>query len=586
MKFSFGDNPYIARVTQALRLDWVLALILLGIYLASNNYILGWDDQHLELTLLKHLIDPAYYKGDYYVESLAKHFSSFLFPILAKLITVAQIPTVYAVLFAVSRFALFYWLIKLWSLISRDRLAGFAAVFMFIVLGRTEEFLYRTFSHQEFSYIFIFAGFYYFYKERYILASLILGLGANIHAIYCLFPMIFLLVYVVLFHPYRFSKALKCGLSFCLMAMPFMLWQIPKSVADKLTGVPVPLNEWLPLYWVSNPQNFLFLDKSWAEAMANPTLVFKQLEPFVYLIVLYIFLLCVSKDVRGDNRLKVIVAVALTMIGVSVYFSYAHPSRFVIDLNLLREEQFMRLFLMANLTLWAVKTAREAKPWMAGGAALAVGVLGLGGVTFILYKASHYLLAYVLIIATAIGIGLSAKRLPVLSHRLRQIIVFIPILFGFVFFCQYHIQYLKIKNQGPGFWQLIRNWEDMQRYVQKNTPINAYILAPIDLEMGGFRIFSERKIVVCQRDCGIVGFDWAALKEWQQRMQDMDGFTSMPPKKPIDEALRNAILKYKVNYIVFMNYYAPPDNPIVHKIYKNDVLSLYEVIPNPCPKIQ
>ena len=47
----------------------------------------------------------------------------------------------------------------------------------------------------------------------------------------------------------------------------------------------------------------------------------------------------------------------------------------------------------------------------------------------------------------------------------------------------------------------------------------------------------------------------------------------------VDDAVLTAILKYKVNYVVFMKYYGPPgDTPVLKKIYENEVFSLFQVI--------
>ena len=91
-----------SKLSLLFKRDWLVALFILGVYLATNRYIYGWDDQHLEIPLLKHLIDPMLYQGDYYVESLVKNFTSYLYPILARFITVEQIPSAYLFLFLVS----------------------------------------------------------------------------------------------------------------------------------------------------------------------------------------------------------------------------------------------------------------------------------------------------------------------------------------------------------------------------------------------------------------------------------------------------------------------------------------------------
>ena len=116
----------------------------------------------------------------------------------------------------------------------------------------------------------------------------------------------------------------------------------------------------------------------------------------------------------------------------------------------------------------------------------------------------------------------------------------------------------------------------MQHYVKENTPKDALLLVPHDMEMGGFRIHSERSIIMSYRDCGIIGFDYHAGKEWQQRLNEINPFQVMV-KKPIDQALLIALLKYKVDYVVFMNYYSFPDNSVLHQIYTNEAFKLYKV---------
>ena len=120
--------------------DWFAALCFLLVYLCTNSYIYAWDDQHLEIPLLKHLIDPTLYKGDYYVESLAKNFTSFLYPLMARVIKVDQIPAAYLSLFLIARFFLFFWAYRLWRFLSKEKFTAAMAVLMFILTGRTEEF--------------------------------------------------------------------------------------------------------------------------------------------------------------------------------------------------------------------------------------------------------------------------------------------------------------------------------------------------------------------------------------------------------------------------------------------------------------
>ena len=120
----------------------------------------------------------------------------------------------------------------------------------------------------------------------------------------------------------------------------------------------------------------------------------------------------------------------------------------------------------------------------------------------------------------------------------------------------------------------------MQRFVKTNTPKDAVILIPYDMQMGGFRIFSERTVVVCGRDCGIVGFDYEAGLEWYRRIKDIEPFKVVVWKGNLQPAIVNAIFKYQADYIVFMRYYEPEteNHEVYQKVYSNDQFSLYKIL--------
>ena len=548
--------------------DWFAALLFLAAYLCTNSYIFGWDDQHLEIPLLKHLIDPSLYKGDYYVQGLTGNFSSYLYPILAHTVKIGQIPAVYLILFLVSRYIMFYWVYRLWQLLSGDKFSAAMAVLMFFLMGRTEEFLYRTFSHQEFSYIFMFGGFYYFYRERFLLAAALFGLGANFHAIYCLFPMLYMLVYLTTSR--KWDGLLKTAVVFAVCASPFLLWQIPHSLAGH--GPAVPISEWMPLYLISCQQNFLFWTLPLKDALSNLGFVLIRLEPYLFLLALYAILCVFEPRLRKDRKTHVIVGTAYFLILVSFYFSYIHPSRFFLDLNLLRNEQFVRFMLMGYTTILACRVAKEGRPWQVLIAAVFLFVVGCGSVPFLILKAQKYSYVFIGLAFLFLALVLRPQAL-----WLRRAFIILPLAATFISFTFYHYQYLQAKAQGPGLWQFHRNWVDMQNYVRTHTPKDALVLAPYDSETGGFRIFSERKVLVCYRDCGIIGFDYKAAAEWNKRIKDIEQFRMMTDQD-LSEALKNAIFKYKVDYIVFMNYYQPVESVgFLKKMYQNEVLSLYEV---------
>jgi len=604
------------------RNNFFIALLFLIGYLLTNSYIYGWDDQHLEIPILKHMIDPSLYKGDYYVESLSKYFTCWLYPLLAKVITLKQVPTAYLIIFLISRYFMFYWVYRLWLMISGSCFAAVSATLMFFLLGRTEEFLYRSLCHEEFSFIFMFAGLYCFYARQYVLAALIFGIGVNFHAIYNLFPMLYMSAFLLFCHPNRFKMVFWTGFAFVIASLPFLLWQIPISISREVAH-PVPASEWIPLYYLSCPQNFLFADSTLHDVLTNIHVWWDRSAQYLLLTGLYIFNLIFNPLLRKDGKVHAIVGVSWALLGVIYVFDYIHPSRFVLDLNLVRVEQFVHFFLMGYTTIWAVQQVQRGRPWLGLAAALLITATATTSlvalffltlvaimfsidtavqspkpwktlITFIFCIAALYLaqmlmtelktltyIPYLWIKFRWVVLGISLVTLLLLFKSqvlwLRRLLIIIPLAGSFIGFCIFHYNYLQEKYHGTGFWQLQRNWEDMQRYVRDNTPKDALFLTPYDMEMGGFRIHSERKVLVCYRDCGIIGFNYPAALEWQKRIKDIQEF-KVYTDKSVEHAVLTAILKYKVDYIVFMRYYAPKENnSFLKMIYQNEAFSLFQV---------
>lgn len=159
----------------------------------------------------------------------------------------------------------------------------------------------------------------------------------------------------------------------------------------------------------------------------------------------------------------------------------------------------------------------------------------------------------------------------------KQGFIALPLLWIFGCFCYMHVVFVHNWNKGGGFWELQRNWENMQHYARGHTPKDALFLIPHNMEMGGFRTFSERPVMVEYRDCGIVGFDYPAVYEWKKRIDDIRPFTVIS-QGDVKGAVMTAIQKYNVDYIIFMRYYAPKeDTAVMKKIYHNDVFVLFKI---------
>jgi len=618
-----------------LRSDWIVTAIILAVFLLTNRYIYGWDDQHLEIPLLKHLIDPQLFQGDYYVESLKANFTSFLFPFLARFIKIEWIPGTYLFLYLVARFFLFFFVFRLWQLIAQSRwIAGVCTLGLFLLV-RPEEFLYRTFSHQEFSYIFVFSGLFLFYRSRYVGAAALLGAGANFHALYCLFPMMYCGAYLLFFHKERkWELLLKSSAAFFIACLPFLLWTVMRAMSVRTGHTKDYYDGWVEMYLLSCPQNFIFAAKSLAEGTASLNVFLENTRQYFFAAVLFLLNWRFNESFRKDHKVHAIALVTVLAVAVNYCFSYIWPSHFVLDLNLLRNEQYLLFFLggytlvmicregqqsffsavlMAGLAFFLsgkelpdigivlsfalileiIQYKVSSRGWIPFFLALAIFFIYAGGMYRVNAGPLRFPLENVLLgwyppqrwfrlemtvafMAAGLAAGL-CFRSDHLKIFARKFMLIAALLAGFISFCQLHYNFVQLTTKGQGFWQLQRNWEDMQRFVRDHTVKDALILAPNDMEMGGFRIHSNRRVVSCYRDCGIVGFDYGATKEWRQRMADIDAFKVFI-KEPFTKALMNGIVKYGATHVVFMNYAAPPDNAFLKKMYQNEIFSLYQVM--------
>ncbi|MCA9401492.1 MAG: hypothetical protein KC713_07680 [Candidatus Omnitrophica bacterium] len=623
-------NSFTKFLNSITKYPCVMAFILLGLFLITTGYHFGWDDQHLEIPLLKQLIDPTLYQGDYYVESLRRNFTSFFYPILAQLITVEQIPAVYLALYLIVRYFLFYWIYKIWLHISQDPFRAFMCALVFILMARVDEFVYRTFSHQEFALAVIFAAIYFFFKERFYLAAVLLGLSTNIHALYSLFPMFFICVYLLFaVRKHSFMKLVSASMIYLLCASPFMIWSM-KNRFLKGAHDPGFFKDWISVYITSCPQNFFFPKYPLIPAkilISDPKVLYHGFQGIFLLLALFILNMFFNKTFRKNGKAVAFCASAFFLVFVCFIVTYVYPIRFGLDLNLCRNTQFLLFLLMGFTTILIIDTVEKRSLLLA----FCFGLF----FTFIKYTNADATLSTLLMILTLSAASLQKQPVSKRKHLLltltvflivlcvwplfrslsntefkffirlnffiicclivanylylriqkkgggtlfeRRLFVVIPICVFLFQFTYYHVERYQMLHADTGFWRLQNNWEDMQRFVKENTPKDALILVPYNMEMGGFRIQSERKIICSYRDCGIVGFDYGAALEWRRRVKDIKEF-KYNPSEPTKPAIITAIEKYQANYIVFMRYAAPnEDNSIFQRIYTNSDFVLFEI---------
>jgi len=607
--------------------DWAMALWLLLIFLFVAGYRYGWDDQHLEIPLLKSLIDSALYPNDYYVQSLKNHFPGYFYSLLARFITLEQIPAAYLFLYLASRYFLLFWMYKFWHLVSKDKIAAFMCVFVMFGLARVPEFFYQTFSHQEFTLALVFWGLYLFYTDRFIMASAILGIAANFHAVYSVLPMSYLIVYLVLKkNLIFFRKAFLATLTFLFFASPIIVLIIQKRIVAGtapeagITGI-----NWLELYRIYCLQNFPFSGVSLSYLFKSPLNWLIGAQKEILLLSLFLLNFFFNPQFRKDAKARSIVTGALLLLSVSYYFTYLQPSRFVIDLNFIRSIQFLSFLLSGYTVLLALELlhcnnffltllsstavsflilepildttvvillfltlcrssigqiGEKRQTWLASAAVL----FSFISLSFLIYRVIHLPAIGKTFIATLLTLIVFISLWSCKKHPPSQIfphwLLLVPLTGVFLFLVHNHWRIYTLETKAAsGFWKLQRDWVQLQKYVQANTPQEAVFLTPHDTEMGGFRIFSERTTVFCDRDYGLIGFDYAAAIEGLKRQHDVEPIKVRVSEPLTKETVIRPVLKYHVDYVAFMRYYAPQDNlgGVYEKVYENATFSLHKI---------
>ncbi|MCA9409555.1 MAG: hypothetical protein KC733_12750, partial [Candidatus Omnitrophica bacterium] len=478
----------------------------------------------------------------------------------------------------------------------------------------------------------IFAGIYFFFRERFFLAAVLLGVAANFHALYSLFPMFYMGIYLLWQIKKHGIKTLlmACG-AFILAALPFVVWAVQHRLMGVGEGNPRLYQNWLELYYIACPQNFPFETMPIDKLFFSWDVFFRQAQLYLFLAGLFILNIVFNKRFRSDQKAIAFSIGAFLLLVACFVFAYAYPSRFVIDLNLIRNTQYLLFLLMGYTCVLCVDVLDRRKPVLALGFILAFVLIkygqAMGAIATVMMacllmadnvisgqKEFVWKMLFYAVLAGILGPLLyyvvqsfaetNFEQYAVFSLRVLLVsltglfcvllfrkpdqrtllwmrsLLAVPLL---IYFCQYtffHFKKYHEENYSEGgFWSLQRSWEDMQRFVKSNTAKDAMILVPYNMEMGGLRIFSDRKIIASYRDCGIIGFDYPAAVEWQQRMEDIKPFKVIMKESP-QKAIENAVVKYKADYIVFMGRAVPKSSPLLEKVYTNDYFALFKVIPN------
>ncbi len=479
----------------------------------------------------------------------------------------------------------------------------------------------------------MFAGIYYFHKERFFLAAAILGIAVNLHALYGLLPMIYMCGYLLFMcRKHGFMTLLKSGLLFVVCMSPFLIFMMmtkaalwTQPLAQASTG-----QDWIALCHRYMPEHFFFpgtfAQFGLKKIFSNFYLFLGATEVFLFLGILYVLNVSFNRTFRQNLKSHVFVLMAFLLLGVCFVASHIIPNEFLIGLQLIRNAHFILFMLPGYTTLLLLRVIGKQRLW----ACLAIGLLYTGLIPRDLISAlctlnifmllllnaawdrpknlSRTILVLNALLGVAISFGLyigflrlsqnnplngdvfraNAVTLLLLSaafglqwllkNRFRiskRLFIMLPL--AMLALAYTHAHYKDLVREKSTFDEFQEAWVDIQLQTKERTPKDAVVLAPYDTIMGGFRIFSERSMICEERDIGaFLAFDVEQVYQWEKRMSDIRSFKTSPDRT-ILPAVFLAIEKYNTEYIVFPPKYYPESSRTLELLYKNHLFSLYRV---------
>ena len=607
---------------------WIVALGCLGIFFLTHGYRFAWDDHSHEVPLLKSFIDPELYPRDFFIQGLRANQPTYFFKGLALFLKMQWIEPAYFILFCISRYFLFFWMYKFWAFIAKDKFLGLIGVLGFLILIREEMFLNLTFSHTEFTIPAVFAALFYFYSNRFYTSAIILGLATNLHAIYGMFVMMYIVVYQLLsLRRYGINTLLKTVLIYSVCALPF-LWHYIGVVFYNATQSPLTVKEWEPLFRKYASYLYIYGHDPLSYTFRKFPTAVTAMSQQIYLCLLYLLNVCHNQEFRQNKKNHAVFLTAVIAVLVSFLAGYVFPNKFLLTLSLPRHQEFLKVILTGFTTIWFFKCCRTAKPWQAGilsflflivGDKTIFSMLAIIMVVFMIYARKSIVISsrlwrYVacgVCVVMFLGAGYmiyfvhSMFRLNPFSSvwiqssvvliifliiisyvsRLRRwrvplcrLIMCVPIL---VMFVGYGLRvYAKTTRPKTALEHLRGDFRKMAEFVRKNTDKDALFLIPYDMPFHGFRIFSERSLVVSAGDGGIVFFNLPATRDFEQRLKAVQNFKISPTQQELRQIpfdIRNAVIGYGVDYVVFPALISPLTDKYLAKVKTTDFLVLYQV---------
>lgn len=591
----------------------ILMFILIGsVRLLYHGYEFGMGSNIIQIPFLKSYFHPELYPNDPMVAT-RPHFITFYFMFLAVIEQLfGHLELIFFTAQLITEILVFVTVYYLTYTIFKDRGVAAIAVFLMftdkIVLGGAKLNNW-TINNHTFSVLpLILWSFAIFLKQRTRRAYAILGVAANINiqSVMYVLPMFALVSLLrtredsaVIGWRRAISNLLKDYGVFIIFALPCLIW------AFATAGGPLT-DEWIEqLRARSSHHSFPF---SWDVSRLMNYLLFSILGMISWTLALK-----KAKDRKIHRTLGWSSLVVLLFCVIGTIFSEWIPVRFILRIQLFRSTKYLTTFTV----MYASYAIRYFWDKSVGHKILAVGTflvmflpdyLGFLILLVLLYQLVearnlYWWTAPIVAAVLILRVYVPHAGLPE-NIGFRQIVVFIKpflenrlkveILAIFLFWMSIRklvtIQWLRHANTIVAFLAMFLyvlpatyhqevkpveqrgDWVSMQLWAKQNTPQDAVFLIPP--HHSGFRVYSERSIVVEWRDGTQQYFDIDYSYEWWARITQIGkngkGYGDLSP-----EQLVEICRKYGASYIVF-----PAGKPLPFShVYQDSAYRIY-LLPN------
>lgn len=533
------------------------------VVLVTHQYSYGSGDHAIVIPFVKEASNPTLYPDDYLIAQKPYFYTYFwdFLGLLARYLHL-DLPPLFFIGYFLAVYLSFwgFWLLAT-TLFEKQEVAVLTLFFLLFPrqgLGgvRTlERFLYTRVAALP---ILLFA-FYFFFKKRYELAFVFLGIGFLIHPLSAAY-VIAMLTISALFHfkEIGFKRGIIC---LCLLILPIL-----PLLIKKILHTPPSLNgfwadpQWIELLRMRESSSDHLFPLSWSR------------ELFFRAGLMLVLFFISWKHKPRDFYHHTIIASSLTIIAlcfVGTIFVEFFPTTSVIQFQFFRSFRFLTYFTILYFANYFFREIAEKKNIFDK---MAVGILGIG----ILYNARNWEQAYtVLLIFTA---GYTCYYLK--THKNLLLKYSIMLFVGFVLvagmYGTYKRGFIRFTNEQS------QEWLDVQLWAKHSTDQQDIFIVPPN--SGGFRVESERTIYGDWGDGTQMFFNPAFGKEWIRRMhrlgcedesclEDIEGFLGL---KEAEISAIAAEFPHEDRHIFFVTF-RTRDHLNFPVVYKNNEFLVYQI---------